>query len=160
MSALAPPDSACRTRDPRGLSPGVRWLMVFPAVALLSIAAELVYLGVPYYVGPDAWRGADLTGQILWSLGVLAWNASVPVALAALLSLAAKRLPRGMPVAAVTCLLFSAAVIAAMILLTVDDSSTGVLLLLFLPVELLLALGQARWRGVRVLIFRGCGFRR
>lgn len=48
MSALAAPGSARRTRGLRGLSPGVRWLMVLPVVALLSIAVELVYLGVPY----------------------------------------------------------------------------------------------------------------
>lgn len=122
------------------MGPGTRWLMVPPAVALISLVAELVFSGVPYYTGPDAWTGADLAVQILCSLGLLSWNASVPVVLVVLVVLTAKYLPKGMPVAAVTCVFFSGAVVTAMVQLAVDDSSTGVLLLLFLPVELMLAL--------------------
>ncbi|SEP63574.1 hypothetical protein [Microlunatus flavus] len=96
--------------------------MVFPAAALLSLVAELVHLGVPYCTGPDAWTGTALVGQIGSSLAVLAWNASVPAALVALVMLTAKRLPRGMSAAVMTCVLFSAAVVAAMIVLATDDS--------------------------------------
>lgn len=140
MPALTASEGVPGARGLRRTGKGVGWLMAFPALALLSLVAELAYIGVPYYTGPDAWTGADLIGQIVFSLAVLAWNASVPAALVALVIFTRKHLPRGLPVAAPSCVLFSAAVVAAMILLTTDDSSTGVLLLLFLPIELLLAL--------------------
>ena len=81
--------------------------MIFPGLALLSLVAELVYLDVPYCTGPNAWTGAALMGQIVSSLVVLVWNASVPAALVALVIFTSKHIPRGMPVAATTCVLFS-----------------------------------------------------
>lgn len=116
-----------------------RLLLLFPALAVLCVAAELIHLGLPYLTDPQSSR-ADLVEQALASLGALAWNAMVPGALVVLVLVTVRAWPRGLPLAAGTCVVFSGAVIAAMIVLALDDSSTGVLLLLFLPVQLGLAL--------------------
>lgn len=61
--------------------------------------------------------------------------------------------PRGMPVTAVTCVLFSGLLVAAM--LDMFSSSTGVLLLLFLPIGLCAALLPFAGLGVLVHGLRG-----
>lgn len=79
---------------------------------------------------------------------MLVYNLLSPVALAALVVLTAGLWPRGMPVTAVTCLLFSGLFVAA--LFDTFSSSTGVLLLLFLPIYFCVALFPFAGLGILV----------
>ena len=123
------------------MSSKARLLLLLPAADLLFIVGVFVY-------AKPAEAGWDLA-----SVGLLAYNLLSPVALAALVVLTAGLWPRGMPVAAITCVLFSGLLVAAM--LDMFSSSTGVLVLLFLPIEFCVALFPFAGLGVLVHWLRG-----
>lgn len=120
-----------------------RLLLLLPAADLLFLVGLVVFAGI---LG----SGADWDS---YSVGLLVYNLLSPVALAALIVLTAGLWPRGMPVTALTCMLFSGLFVFA--LLDMFTSSTGVLLLLFLPFYFCLALVPFAGLGVLVHGLRG-----
>ena len=136
----APQVDSSRPRGLRVVSSKARLLLLLPAADLIFIVGLFVYSGV----------GAEWDSE---SVGLLAYNLVSPVALGALVVLTAGLWPRGMPVTAVTCVLFSGLFVAA--LLDMSSSSTGVLLLLFLPICFCVALFPFAGLGVLVHGLRG-----
>ncbi|GAB2569310.1 hypothetical protein [Microlunatus antarcticus] len=130
--------SAPRTRSSwlhRLDGPGLRGrLLLFPLASAAFVVGEMVYLGI-VNLDPGATR-AQVLGDLPYTLVSTAWNLMAPAALAVLVLLAARFWPRGMPVVAVTCVLFTVTLVLSLIGMNVDESSTAVLLLLFLPVYL------------------------
>jgi len=122
------------------MSSKARLLLLLPAADLIFVVGLLVYLEA----------GSEWDS---WSAGLLAYNLLSPVGLAALVVLTAGLWPRGMPVTAGTCVLFSGLLVAAM--LDMFSSSTGVLLLLFLPILFCVALVPFAGLGVLVHWLRG-----
>jgi len=114
---------------------------------LLLPAADLIF-----FVGLFIYAGGAAEGDA-FSVGLLVYNLLSPLALAALVVLTAGLWPRGMPVTAVTCVLFSGLFVAA--LLDMRSSSTGGLLLLFLPIYFCVALFPFGGLGVFVHWRRG-----
>ena len=139
-TTAAPPALSPRPRGLHVLSSRARLLLLLPAADLIFIVGFLVYLSA----------GSEWD---LWSWGMLAYNLLSPGALAALVVLTAGLWPRGIPVTAVTCVLFSGLLVAA--LLDMFSSSTGVLLLLFLPIYFCVALVPFAGLGIFVHWFRG-----
>lgn len=117
-----------------------RLLLLLPAADLIFVVGLFIYSGA----------GAEWDSE---STGLLVYNLLSPVALAALVVLTAGLWPRGMPVTAVTSVLFSGLFIAA--LLDMSSSSTDVLLLLFLPIYFCVALFPFAGLGVFVHWLRG-----
>lgn len=114
-------------------------LLVLAAADLLFIVVVLVYQ-----------FGSDVDA---FSVGLFAYNLLPPMALAVLVIATAGLWPRGMPVTAVTCVLFSGLLVAAM--LDMGSSSTGSLLLLFLPIEFCVAVVPFAGLGILVHWLRG-----
>lgn len=129
-----------RARGPRMMSSKARLLLLLPAADLIFIVGLL----------SDAGAGVEWDPE---SVGLLAYNLLSPVALAVLVVLTAGLWPRGMPVTAVTCVLFSGFFVTA--LLDMGSSSTGVLLLLFLPIVFCVALFPFAGLGLLVHGLRG-----
>lgn len=136
-TAAAPEVNSPLPKGRRVITPKVRLLLLLPALDLIVVVGGFVSLG-------------DFDSY--W-LGLLAYNLLSPVALAVLVVLTAGLWPRGMPVTAVTCVLFSGILVAA--LLNTGSSSTGVLLLLFLPIWYCIALVPFAGLGVLVHWLRG-----
>jgi hypothetical protein len=110
-----------------------RLLLIGPAVVAALLLAILVY--VSGCVGGDE---TPVTARVwleaspYWLLGYL-YNVAPSLAMAGLVSLASRRMVKGMLAAAVGTAVFTAFNLWALIPMFVDDSSTGVLLFLFLP---------------------------
>lgn len=115
-----------------------RLLLLLPAVGLAFVVAEMIYLTIANH-SPGEPRD-EVVSSVLSSIAVLVWNGLPPAALAGLVLLGDRRWPLGLPVVAGTCVLFTAVLVWSLISMNLDDSSTAVLLLLFLPFYLLLAL--------------------
>lgn len=142
MSSTAAASTANRPTGLRVMSVRARLLLLLPA-------ADLLFLVGLFVVGIMG-AGADWDS---YSAGLLVYNLLSPIALAALVVLTAGLWPRGMPVTAVTCVVFSGLFVFA--LLDMFTSSTGVLLLLFLPIYFSVALVPFGGLGVLVHGLRG-----
>lgn len=138
MSFSAAASTANRPRGLQVLSVRARLLLLLPAADFLFLVGSFVFAGI---LGSGAEWDSD-------SLGLFVYNLLSPVALAALVVLTAGLWPRGMPVTALTCVLFSGLFVFA--LLGMFTSSTGVLLLLFLPIYFCIALVPFAGLGVLV----------
>ena len=143
LSAAAP--RANQRRGLQVLSVRARLLLLLPAADFLFLVVLFVFAGIH---GSGAGWDSD-------SVGLLVYNLLSPVALAALVVLTAGLWPRGMPVTALTCVLFSGLFVVA--LLDMFTSSTGVRLLLFLPIYFCIALVPFAGLGVLVHGLRGRG---
>ena len=158
---MSDPAGSLSASGPGGPGAFRRWLdRIVPAGrsgrALLGfpVASATFTLGVvAYLVGifdPRSW--SDLAGaaaesgaaavvgdaimRALFTVLVAAYNCLPPLGLAVLVVQTARRLPRGMPVVALGCLVHTAATVWLLVDMLTDDSSTSVLLLLFLPIPL------------------------
>lgn len=129
-------------RSPATRSPA-RWLLAFPALSALVTLAVLAYSSG--LVDPTTWatpwsRPGGVGEDVVPDLVLTGYNLLPPLALAALVVVAARRAPRGLSVVVVACVVQTGLVVVSLVSMLLDESSTAALLLLFLPVSMLVLL--------------------
>lgn len=133
------------------LVPTGRWgwaLMSFPVAAAVFTLGVVVYL--TGFLDPDSWSEygemvdefglaetvGDTIMRAVFSVVLAAYNCLPPLGLAALVAQTSRHLPKGMPVVALGCLVYSAATGWLFVDMLTSDSSTAGLGMLFFPVLL------------------------
>lgn len=129
-------------------------LLALPLVAALVTVVIMLemagFLDPTYYREPASSDLSDGIGPDLFLLMMFVYNLLPAVALAVLISVAARHLPRGLPVVAAAAVIFTAASIYLLVTTITDESSTAALGLLVYPVMLVLLL--VPFAGVAALV--------
>ena len=118
-------------------------MLAFPAVSALVTLAVLAFSAGLF--DPATWatpwsRPGGVGEDAVFELVLVGYNLLPPLALAALVRVAARRAPRGLSVVVVACVVQTGLIVVSLVSMLRDESSTAVLLLLFLPVYMLVLL--------------------
>lgn len=129
-------------------------LLALPLVA--ALVTVVIMLQMAGFLDPASYRepaSSDLSdgvGLDLFLVGMLVYNLLPAVALAVLISVAARHLPGGLSVVAAGAVVFTAATVYLLVTTITDESSTAALGLLVYPVMLGLLL--VPFAGVAALV--------
>lgn len=119
-------DAAPRTRPPRRLTQGLLLVVALTAAGLLAVMART-----------GMWtQGGWSAGGLLFNVALTASNLAPFAAMAAVVVLVARALPRGAAAAAVGVVALAALTAVLLVSFVTSVSSTAALLLLFLPIYL------------------------